>query len=92
MINIKCQEHYDSVLLYAKSINKEINLKECLTRLENFGEVELYKDFAPYSFSFMCFKNGIMQMNGGLIYHDAEADKVNFSVSLNPTIGWSIHT
>lgn len=92
MITIKCQEYYDNVMKYAKEINKEQNLKECLARLELHGDVELYKDFAPYSFSFVCFKNGIIQMNGGLIYHDDQADKENFSVSINPTIGWSIHT
>lgn len=55
-MKIMCQEHYDKVVQYAESIDDK-TLHECLKRLERREqnphhpcEIELYKDFAPYSF------------------------------------------
>ena len=55
-MKIMCQEHYDKVVQYAESIGDK-TLHECLKRLERREqnphhpcEIELYKDFAPYSF------------------------------------------
>ena len=57
-MKIMCQEHYDKVVQYAESIDDK-TLHECLKRLERREqnphhpcEIELYKDFAPYSFLF----------------------------------------
>lgn len=57
-MKIMCQEHYDKVVQYAESIGDK-TLHECLKRLERREqnphhpcEIELYKDFAPYSFLF----------------------------------------
>jgi len=93
MIVIKCQEHYDSTLAYAKLVDKEDNLQQNLRRLANMGEiVELYKDFAPHSFLFVVKNNdGKKEYNGGLIYHGF-SHHVTLSVSLSETDGWSIHT
>ena len=57
-MKIKCQEHYDKVAEYAKSIG-DTTFQNCIERLKqwekNSGgryEIELYYDFAPYSFGF----------------------------------------
>ena len=54
-MKIKCQEHYDKVAEYAKSIG-DTTFQNCIERLKqwekNSGgryEIELYYDFAPYS-------------------------------------------
>ena len=75
-MKIKCQEHYDKVAEYAKSIG-DTTFQNCIERLKqwekNSGgryEIELYYDFAPYSFGFAertpDGRNGIV---GGLLYH-----------------------
>lgn len=93
MLSIKCSEHYQAVKLFAQRIGKEKELTEALNKLNKLGDiVELYKDFADHSFYFVAFESGKRSMEGGLIYHSPEADKTNFSVSLTPTVGWSIHT
>ena len=55
---IKCQEHYDKVVEYAKSIGDN-TLQQCIERLQQWEknsngkyEIELYWDFAPHSFGF----------------------------------------
>ena len=57
-MKIMCQEHYDKVVQYAESIGDK-TLEECLQRLERWEQnphhpcqIELYRDFAPYSFLF----------------------------------------
>ena len=57
-MKIMCQEHYDKVVQYAESIG-DSTLRECLERLERREQnphhpcqIELYRDFAPYSFLF----------------------------------------
>jgi hypothetical protein len=93
MLHIKCQEHFQATKLFAESIGKEKEFTEVLNRLNNLGDViELYKDFADHSFTFVAFYNGKRSIEGGLIYHSPEADKTNYSVTLTPTIGWRIHT
>lgn len=75
-MKIMCQEHYDEVVRYAESIGDE-TLRECLQRLERRErnprhpcEIELYKDFAPYSFLFKeRYPDGRVGLVGGLVYH-----------------------
>lgn len=76
-------------------------LRPCLVRLarinvftfEKTGQlVRLYKDFAPYSFTFSAG-----DFYGGLVYHGShdgggDGSSPTFSVNLNPVNGWSIHT
>lgn len=61
----------------------------------------LYPDFAPYSFGFLMTvrSEGVYRdwFNGGLIYHGphdrgGDGGSPTFSVSLEPTHGWSVHT
>ena len=53
---IKCQEHYNKVVEYAKSIGDN-TLQQCIERLQQWEknsngkyEIEIYRDFAPHSF------------------------------------------
>lgn len=96
MLHVKCQEHFDVTKKFAVSIGKEKEFSEALSRLNKMGEkVELYKDFAPYSFTFVVFENGKRYIEGGLIYHGFDGGSgsaPSYSVTLTPTTGWSIHT
>jgi len=58
---------------------------------------KLYKDFAPYSFGFSMLEGDKFWFSGGLIFHGAHDGGGNggppsFSVCLEPTVGWSVHT
>lgn len=57
-MKIRCQEHYDKVVEYAKSIG-DTTFQNCIERLKQWEknsngryEIELYRDFAPHSFGF----------------------------------------
>ena len=75
-MKIICQEHYDKVVQYAESIGDR-TLRECLQRLEcrernpdHPCQIELYRDFAPYSFLFKKrYPDGRLGLVGGLVYH-----------------------
>lgn len=82
-----------------------VNLKKNLRYLHTYAQdtvCELYSDFAPFSFAFVMQArkpNGGLErwFNGGLIFHGNHDGFGNgggptFSVCLNPTLGWSIHT
>lgn len=102
--------HLDKVKDFAQKIGMIDNLNEMLNRLdirtENHPdtEVELYEDWAPYSFAWAWVRKGIeagergrLIMNGGLIFHGAHDSGGNggpptFAVCLTATKGWSIHT
>lgn len=72
-MKIKCQEHYENTVKYAKSIGDE-TLSKCIERLKQWEvnsngryEIELYTDFAPYSFGFAeVAKDGTRGVVGGL--------------------------
>lgn len=95
---IRCQEHYDKVAEYAKSIG-DTTFQNCIGRLKQWEknsngryEIEFYWDFAPYSFGFAertpDGRNGIV---GGLLYHGRPDE--SFAVMIGgPFHGWSIHT
>ena len=99
---VKCPEHLDAVLLFADATNQRAQLDAQLNRLFDFlpdgWTVELYSDFAPYSFAWTEFDPTHRRcINGGLIYHGSHDGGGNggaptFSVCLTPTTGWSIHT
>ena len=81
-MKIRCQEHYDEVAEYAKSIG-DTTFQNC---------IEFYWDFAPYSFGFAertpDGRNGIV---GGLLYHGRPDE--SFAVMIGgPFHGWSIHS
>ena len=80
-MKIRCQEHYDKVVEYAKSIG-DTTFQNC---------IELYRDFAPHSFGFAeVAANGSSGIVGGLLYH-GKPDQ-SYAVTLTPIHGWSIHT
>ena len=75
-MTIKCQEHYDKVVEYAKSIGDK-TLQRCIEDLKQWeknsngkSEIELYWDMAPYSFGFAeRTPDGRTGVVGGLLYH-----------------------
>lgn len=96
-MKIKCQEHYEKTVKYAESIGDE-TLNKCIERLKQWEvnsngryEIELYHDFAPYSFEFVeVAKDGTRGIVGGLLYHGNPDE--SYAVTLSPMHGWSIHT
>lgn len=90
---------------FARSQGLLEQLEGHLARLQNYSDnsvVELYKDFAPHSFSFLIKvrgKDGRYHpwINGGLIYsgptQPLDGSFPALTVSLGtPTHGWSVHT
>ena len=80
-MKIRCQEHYDKVVEYAKSIG-DTTFQNCIERLKQWeknsngrSEIELYGS------------SGIV---GGLLYH-GKPDQ-SYAVTLTHIHGWSIHT
>ena len=96
-MKIKCQEHYDKVVEYANSIGNT-TFEKCIERLKQWEtnsngkyEIELYWDFAPYSFGFAeVAEDGSRGIVGGLLYHGKPDE--SFAVIMEPFHGWSIHT
>ena len=96
-MKIMCQEHYDKVVQYAESIGDK-TLEECLQRLERWEqnpyhpyEIELYRDFAPYSFLFKeRYPDGSLGVVGGLVYHGCPDRSCCFID--RPFHGWATHT
>ena len=78
------------------------SFRENLDRLAGFarggGRVRIGLDFAPLSFGFAVLRpDGSCWIVGGLIYHGphdrgGDGGGPTFSVCLEPTSGWSIHT
>ncbi|CUQ85286.1 Uncharacterised protein [Alistipes finegoldii] len=96
-MKIMCQEHYDKVVQYAESIGDNM-LRECLERLERRNrnpccpcQIELYRDFAPYSYLFKKrYPDGRLGLVGGLVYH-GHPDQSHCFID-EPFHGWMIHT
>lgn len=98
--------HLNSTVKFGKKTEQLDGLKERLAYLENYGSQEtqcrIYKDFAPFSFSFVLYrksKEGEWEpwFNGGLIYHGphdngGDGGAPTFSVNLSSHHGWAIHT
>ena len=74
------------------------SLRNCILHLMLAEEAWLYLDFAPLSFSFKSrYSQGGGVTNGGIIFHGphdgyGSGAAPSFSVCLNPTFGWAIHT
>ncbi len=96
-MKIICRKYYDEVVRYAESIGDE-TLQECLDRLERWErqpghpcEIELYRDWAPYSFVFkQRYPDGTLGVVGGLVYHGVPDRSGCYS--LKPAHGWRTHT
>lgn len=97
IMRIMCQEHYDNVVQYAESIGDK-TFEECLRRLERRErnprcpcQIELYRDFAPYSFLFKeRYSDGRVGIVGGLVYH-GRPDLSHCFID-EPFHGWRTHT
>lgn len=95
---IKCQEHYEKTVKYAESIGDE-TLRKCIERLKQWEtnsngryEIELYHDFAPYSFGFSeVAKDGKRGIVGELLYHGSPDQSLAVMIG-GQFHGWSIHT
>ncbi|MFO0675330.1 MAG: DUF4120 family protein [Polyangiaceae bacterium] len=117
MLIIEDQGHFNAVVAHAKAIglyegegdSHNAALKSRLEYLDQYGgkandrtRVRLFRDFAPYSFSFVVEKKNdagawSTLFNGGLLFHgphDGHGSGAvpTFAVSITPATGWSIHT
>ena len=99
--------HFQKVLKFARETGQLQNFLNKLNYLHNYGEAGsvkcvLYKDFAPMSFRLTFYRkqeDGTWKpwIYGGLIYHGeidgyGSGSAPTFSVCVNETSGWSIHT
>ena len=100
---VKCPPEYlEEVRQFADRTNQrqqfESRLSDLAAYLPDGWTVELYTDFAPYSFFWTEFSpTGQRGLIGGLIFHGQHDGGGNgsaptFSVNLTPSNGWSIHT
>jgi hypothetical protein len=99
---VKCPEYLEEVRKFADYTNQreafEDKLKDLTQYKPDGWTVELYTDFAPYSFFWAEY--GPTHQRGlicGLIFHGAHDGGGNgsaptFSVNLSAISGWSIHT
>ncbi len=78
-----------------------LNRHDKVSREEYHRNVEtsIYPDFVPLSFEFVRkdLDENRIRMNGGIIFHGSHdgfgsGSAPTFSVCLEPTSGWSIHT
>jgi len=107
------EQYYNSCIKFAESKNDKslieclTQLEKITTnandRLKNqnsepdFYKLNIYNDFAPYSFYFVIRNNAGQYLNGGIIYHGkhdngGDGGAPTYSVNLNPVNGWAIHT
>ena len=99
---VNCPELLEKVRKFADETNQRAAFEEKLDDLTRYkrdgSNVQLYEDFAPFSFYWVLTgPDGSRWMNGGLIYHGeldgyGSGSAPTFSVCLTPTNGWSIHT
>ena len=100
---VKCPEHLQAVREFADRTGQRTQFESRLSDLYRYISADgytimLYEDFAPYSFYWEEISpNGKRSMNGGLIYHGPHDGGGNggaptFSVNLEPSNGWCIHT
>ena len=95
-MKILCQEHFDEVQEFAKKI-KDDSFQKCLDSFKRWEqnpnqpcEIELYKDFAPYSFFFkQIYPDGSVGLQGGLLYHGNPDESYSITCSDKK---WQIHT
>ncbi len=100
-MKFRCKEDIRKALAHAESMGDH-SLRQCfdnLRRVELYQkcDTEIYTDHAPLSFYFVRKKGEVITCNGGVIFHGphdgfGSGSAPTFSVTMNKTIGWSIHT
>lgn len=96
-MKIICQKHYDEVVRYAKKLG-DSSLQACLAKLKSWEEhsrrpceIELYRDFAPYSFLFkQRYSDGSLGIVGGLVYHGSPDRSGCYTMNYEDL--WQTHT
>lgn len=92
-----CPEHYDKVVRYANELG-DSSLQACLAKLKLWEEhslrpceIELYRDFAPYSFLFkQRYADGSLGIVGGLVYHGTPDRSACYTMNREDL--WQTHT
>ena len=101
MIHDLTNGRLDQIKAFAQQNGLEESFNNTFARLERYSEngceVKLFSDFAPLSMEFVINENGRCVLNGGFIYHGSHdgfgsGSAPTFSVCLEKTNGWSIHT
>lgn len=99
-----CDKALSETLEFAKKHGRLQDFLDQVQHVRNIASnhtgarVKFCKDFSPHSFVWVIRKaDGNMVMNGGLIFHGphdgfGSGQGPTYSVTLNPTDGWSIHT
>ena len=85
MIDVRCREHYDRVVAWAREAGLMDRLQKTLDYLADYGQGPtrclVYHDFAPHSFlvTMQSLEDDVWVdwWHGGCIYHDRE---------------WGVHT
>ena len=89
------------IIEYSRHINMEDSLNKCIKGLIEYIDIDtdvlLFPDFAPYSLYFQVKRNDKITLDGGVIFHGkhdkgGDGQSPTFSVNLEPTDGWKIHT
>jgi hypothetical protein len=90
------REWFSEIMDFAqsRSVGEFASLQRCLDRLGDMvsksretDETGIYRDSAPYSFGFSA-----CGMVGACIYHGNVEGPPTFSVNVDGSDGWSIHT
>ena len=86
-------EYFDKVIKFAETTGQEHSLQKALDQLSSLApRITLHPDYSPYSFLF-----DAGYINGGCIFHGqhdngGDGGAPTYSVNLEKTYGWSIHT
>jgi len=95
---------YDDIVAFAHIHPKGDGFTQCIDRLEDIvknrpgAQCVVYNDYAPMSLYFnIKDAKGELIINGGIIYHGTHdgfgsGAAPTFSVTLEPTDGWGLHT
>jgi len=101
--NDYARERLKEALAHAKKHKLKRSLSESLSCLHAIakncnGYVDLCTDFAPLSFTWgIINSSGHCTLNGGLIFHGphdgyGDGSAPTYTVSLDPSHGWQLHT
>ena len=88
----------DASLAFALSIG-ESSLQECIDRLKRDEDqyrckpvARVFNDRLEHCFEFSLMDGEKLVLYGGITYHGKHGEISNFSVQMEPSGGWQIHT